>query len=233
MADDINEQSGGTQGEETPKTYSEAELKELIEKARGEGLKEGESKAHSHWQSVADQKVSQVMKATEEKLAASERELSEFRKARMESMSPEEQQAAMLREVYERLTSGEKASGSKQETSGVDTKQGFETQKDSEKDSVKDARSQFDPVLKELGLDPSKVDWADDAQDMGTQIKRFVQSLIAQQKAEDKGPTEEEQEAERVNTSRSVGATKDILKADPWDLVNDYFKETKPDRRHN
>lgn len=225
MADDINNESGGTQGDE--QEYTKESVEKMIQEAAEKARKEGETQAHQHWQGIADKKISEVNKIAEERLSKYEEELSTYRKQRFETMTPEEQQAAMIKELYERNTKEGEKTSSEGKSQDTDTKPaGFD------EDPRVAARKQITPVLEELGLDVSKVDWADDTQGPEA-MKRFVQSIVAQQKPaeETKTQTEEEKEAERVNASRSMGKTdNDILKMNPRDLVIAGLKEDKPSR---
>lgn len=230
MADsDINNEGGGTQeGQESIPEYTKESVEQLIAQAKEEARKEGEAKAHQHWQGIADKKISEVNKLAEERLSKYEEELSTYRKQRFETMTPEEQQAAMIKELYERETKGGDKPSSEGKAQDTDVKPaGFD------EDPRIAARKQITPVLEEMGLDVSKIDWGDDTQGAEA-MKRFVKSIVDQSKptgTDETKKTEEEEEAERVNTSRSMGkGEKDILKMNPRDLVIAGLKEDKPSR---
>ena len=231
MADaDINEQSGGTQGEEQTQEYTKESVERMIQEAAEKALKEGESKAHQHWQSVADKKISDVNRLAEERLSKYETELSAYKKQRFETLSPEEQQAAMLKEIYERMNSeGEKKASPEVKAPEVHDEKPADFGND---DPRQAARKQISPVLQELGIDIEKVDWADETVGPDS-MKRFLASIVTQVRGAPAAPekTEEEVESDRVNTSRSIGKSEtDILKMNPRDLVMQGLKDFTPTR---
>lgn len=156
------------------KTYTEEEVQELLKGAR----QEGETKAYRHWQSVADKLVA-AERANNQKLAE---ELQQLKNRMFEGLSPEDK----VKAVWEEINRGSVAN---------------EPSNDEEPpQDVGDLRESINNTLKELGIDPSKVDWADDA-DGPTAMKRFIGSIIKQLQP----VASQKHEGSRVDTSRSVG----------------------------
>jgi hypothetical protein len=63
-------------------------------------------------------------------------------------------------------------------------------------------------------------------------MKSFLRSIVDQKSGgeKQKQQTEEEIEANRVNTGRTTASTVDITKMNPNDLIKKWARETKPDR---
>lgn len=225
MPEDI-EQDGGTQ--ETQGTQEQLEA--AIQAAREEGKKEGQSEAHKHWQSVADKQIAAVREAAQGKLSEYEKHITELRQAQMETMTPEERNQALLKEVLDRLDRKESGPEQTETFSGSQTAD-FDSQEKT--DPRTEAQNQIAPVLKEMGVDLTKVDWGTDAPGVEG-MRRFLKSLADQWKTppHEHSESEEEQEANRVDSSRRTGSNQfDILKADPLDLISAGLKESNPSRR--
>lgn len=195
MSDAITGETPKPEADASPKTYTEEEVKELL----GNAKKEGQTEAYRHWQSVNDR----VISAERGKNEALNKELKDYRDKAFEALSPEEQNKALMREVRDKL---DKPTAPKAEEpsdpAGVNV------------------RESVNATLKEAGLDPSKIDWADDAQGPEA-MKRFLKSIVTQVKPAEVKPSEEEVEANRVDSSKSAGGSIINLKdIDTRDLIS-------------
>lgn len=218
MADDINEQSGGTQ--EEPKSYSESDLKSLLEKAKADGQKEGQSEAHKHWQSVSDKHIADLETKYKGKLSEYEKSVEELRQEKLKAMTPEERQATMLEAVYNKVFSTEPKNSDKPDTASPADAPADDFGKPD------NAQAEIGSILKEMGLDDSKVNWKTG------NMKEFLGSIVEQVKgsAKTEDTTEDDTEANRVSTSRTVSGVVDITKVNPFDLIKQGLTESKPAR---
>lgn len=188
------------------KSFTEAEVQTRI----AEALKEGETKAYRHWQAINDK----VVAAERTKNAGLAKELDELKGKQFESLSPDEQTKAMLRDIHQAVNKPrEDTQGDTQKKSTSDDTQGGGD------DVVAAVRTSIGEALKEAGLDPAKVDWAEDTSGPEA-LKRFLKSVVTQVKpAADKKPSEEETEVNRVDTSKGGGHVVDLRTIDPMALV--------------
>jgi hypothetical protein len=181
---------------EEVKTYTEAEVATLLEGAK----KDGQTAAYRHWQSVNDR----VVAAERTKSEGLARELQGFKDKAFEALTPEEQTKAVWQELRTRNNApapqDDQSNVSPGKPESASTGQAGDEYVTAVRDSVNEA-------LKEANIDPSKVDWADDANGPDA-MKRFIKSITAQMKPADapKGSSEAEKEANRVDTSSGGGS---------------------------
>lgn len=232
MADDIEQGGTQTEGETGSKTYNQEDLDKLLADARAEAAKEGEAKAHKHWQSVADKQISQVKEGFASEVSKRDALINEMRQARFQSMSPEERQQAMLEEIYNREIGGAGAKQASESAPQPSFNAPAQADFDGQADPREAAQKEIAGILTDMGLDPGKVDWGNDVQGPDS-MKRFLASVVAQTKQPEQKKSEdpEESEAERINSQRgSAPVDRDILKMDPLHLISEGLKESKPRR---
>ncbi len=217
------EGDGGTPNTEEKggedKVYTEVDVQALVAAAK----KEGQTETWQHWQSEADKKVSAARTQFETESKATGEELAGLKKARLDALTPEERSQAMLETVYERLTSPAVKETPADKPNIPDNT----LSPGSDSETVTQARGEVGAVLKDMGIDLDKVDWADGVQGPDA-MKRFLASVVAQ--VSDKTKTDLEKEEEEKEASRTESSGKggsggfDYMKGDPVDLIKSGVK---------
>jgi len=192
--------------QDAPQTYDEATVQRLIAEAK----QEGKTESWRHWQSLADKAVSSV--AAEK--ANLQKQLDELKARQLEGMTPEQRQAAMLEAIYERLqTGGGQATAPIPATPPPDSTSGPQD------DSAAAIKQQVSDVLKEMGVDPAKVDWAEDTSGAEA-MKRFIKSIASQAgQPPTEAPKPQDKEENQADTSKPGAAPVDPLQQDPMALL--------------
>lgn len=218
---------GGTPDDKTqagdPKTYTEEEVTAI----RADVVKETTTAVYRDAQSRADKAIS-IKVAEIEQTSGTDRkrlegELEEFRKTRFASMTTEERNAYMVEELYNRgtgtatATDSPPADGGKGKA-GTDDVPPASGQGDAPAAAAVAMKVKVGETLKEMGLDPEKVDWADGETDPTKAMTRFIGSIAKLQSGQD--PNETENGGDDIDLSRSAGAgVGDITKINPVDLI--------------
>lgn len=214
MSNDITAGTPGTTDAKTedaagaaPKTYTETEVQDLI----GKATKEGETKSYRHWQSIAD-KVVAAEKTRNQALAT---ELQGLKDKAFETLSPEDRTKA----IWEEIKAGKAAPAGGEQSKDSPGDKGAQDAGAGSDDQVAVIRGSINEALKDAGVDPAKVDWADDASGPEA-MKRFLKSIVTQLKPAET-PKGAVTEASRVDTSRSAGGavTVDLKSIDPTALI--------------
>lgn len=233
MAEDNDIQQGATSdqqqgGEDNqPKTYSQEDLDKLIEETKKQAASEGYRLGQSH----KDKEIAEMKRQWGETETQYEKRLAEREKQDFDKMSPEEQDRYMVRKVYEKMYgSGENSSDSKTDSSPTNRTDDGRVSDPGDDDSQSQVKETVNSVIKEMGLDPAKLDWGEDAKDPADALKRFVKSIASQQNAsqgnEKQDADDDDTEASRVSRSRSSAATKDIKDVDPLELIREGYAES-------
>ncbi len=232
MADDINDQDGGTQENEdseqgsaetnqTPegKMYTEAEIASMIDGAK----KEAVTVTWSEMQSKADKAIG----AANAKEKTATEALADIKKASMDAMSPEDRDRVMLKELYEKVDSlgarpQDGAGDSQSQTQGKPS--GSDAFDQSASESVTQARTAASEILEKHGFDTSQVAWGD-GKDSMADLDTFIGSLKAKasgsegdQSSQDGGSASSKGSGNYDN-SRGTGGAPDLLTVDPVDLM--------------
>ncbi len=208
-----DDQDGGTP---EPKTYSEDEVKVLVEAAG----KEGSTKSWNHFQGVADKQIAQAKSEGTVREAELTSTINTMKAAHIESLPEDQRTAAMVEELYK------DRAGAISSAPAPDSKATVKESSVSDGDYEKQMRATIGTNLKELGLDPDKVDWGD-GKDSSESLKTFLASVVAQVKAEKSGNDGDKKDdsagtkagENNVDTSRGAGNVLDINQAKPIDLV--------------
>ena len=203
------------------KVYTEADVQTLVGKAK----EDGKTESWRHFQSESDKKISVAKTQFEAESKVTGEKLAELQRARLDGMSPEERNQAMMETVYERLTSPavpEKSTADKPNSTEDAPGPG------SDSGTMAQARDEVGAALKEMGIDAEKVDWAEGVGGPEA-MKRFLKSIVDQNSDKTKNDLEkeeEEKEANRTDGSRSAaGGGFDFLKGDPSELILQGAKE--------
>lgn len=192
------ETTGGTP-ESGEKSYTQAEVDALVESTR----KDEGTKSWRHWQSVNDRANSTLKTERDAAIA----ELSKLRDEAVNKLPPEERTEEYLKEIRDGLRQRDPAPDNPPAQTG-----GGE-------DPAAQTRQQMSVILKEHGVDPAKIDWADDAEGE-VALRRFVKSVVSQVVPPKGGEDEASREANRVDTSRPAGErTFNLKDSDPADLI--------------
>jgi len=195
------------------KTYTEDQMKELVAAA----AKAGATDVWNKFQSQADRQVAQVKKDAETETERLRRERDDFEQRLLTGMSSEERQEYLLKRVLER-----------QNAPAVTPSQTPSQAPTDSSDQAAVAKEQIASALREVGIDPDKVDWND--------LPNFAKSVVAQAKggaatppADQSGQTgdkddstgddDEGDKAPPVDMSRSAGNETDITKMRPEDII--------------
>ncbi len=196
-------QDGGTPEE---KTYSEAEVTALRESAK----KEGQTESWRHFQSEADKQIAKARSEAGTRETELTGQINTLKSSHLESLPAEERRNAMVEELYKERFESKPASG----TPGAQVQT-----PDPEPDPAQYAaemQGQIKVALKDLGIDPDKVDWGE-GKSPGDSLKTFLGSVLAQSKfSESKDPAPKNNQ---VDTARGAGDSLDLTKVDPKELI--------------
>lgn len=233
MADDIDN-DGGTQdgqpegsGDIKPegKLYTEDQINALVQA----GQKEAVTKTWGDMQSKADKAI-QVAK-TETTTAL--QQLTDLKRANIEALPPEQKQAAMLEDVYQRMNSAPDAKPQDGVTDSQSQTQGdaptFQQTPTVPSDAQVKAQEAAGKILQEKGLDPSKINYGD-GKDGDADFSAFVDSVLAQVRSS----SEQDDSARNKTTydnSRGAGGAVDILTVDPVELMKRGYRNGNWRRR--
>ncbi len=204
------EEDGGTP---EPKTYSEEEMATAIEGAK----KAGATDSHSHWQSIADKAIATAKADGTARESELTNTIETMRTAHIESLPESERQSAMIEELYKDRHE-EKPSGPAPESKTIIEEPAFDEPK-----YAKDMQDQIGVVLKDLGLDPSKINWGD-GKDSQETLKTFLTDVVEQAQGQSKEDPDVDDDKPRgdnkVDMSRGAGNVSDIYTVDPKELVS-------------
>lgn len=192
MPDDITtdkQSNGGTTG----KVYTEDEVKKLL----AESEKKGQATAWKHWQSIHDKALSAEKAKTAQEKELLLKELNDLKQKQLESLTPEERQRVLLEEIYKRMESG---SNKPSRTETLESPQDEEYVSEGTV-NTETIRAEVGAVLKEMNVDPDKVDWGEGTTGMEA-MKRFLKSIVTQLKSSEK--PSESSEADRLDLTRST-----------------------------
>ena len=194
------------------KTFTQAEVDTMLATAKADGAKEGQTAAHSHFQSVTDKAVNKMRSEYEGKLTQANSALGELQKARLEGMTPDERSAAMFEEIMGKM-SGNGANNASDKSSTLD--QNTRTQTDSNQAEVQRAAQQAeitqlrtkmgDALKDKYGIDPSKINWGDGLDDSAA-MDVFMASTLDQVKAMTTAQGSDSDDPNQVNIQNSTGA---------------------------
>ncbi len=228
MPDDIQtggtDEDGGEEDKDSPQTYTKEELEKAVADAKDTATKETNQKAWSHWQGIADTKIAEASKTSEEREAALRTELTAREKTAMEAMTPEDRSAVMLQKVYDKMAqSGVSTSAQDHKEPAPAPSTGSEPDAQAIEAQQAAVRVSVGAILKEeYGIDPAKVDWAEDKSGPEA-MKQFLASVIALRDAKAKGDETEDDDSDRTDQSVGTKGATDILKQDPGDLIRSGF----------
>lgn len=241
MAEDGNIQNQGVNGEDQqpgggePKTYTQEEFEKLIADARKEATSEG----YRMGQSAKDKEIAQLRQQFGESEAQYKARLAEHEQKAFDQMSPEEQDRFMIRKLYERQNSD---GGNQPSTSKPDSAPGNRSSESDpdyrDDDPNAQVRSAVETAVRDSGLDPAKLDWGEGETDPEKAMHRFVQSILSQKtsssgESQTQKPPEsylDDDEANRTSNNRSSAPVKDIADEDPFELIKEGYRESKPHR---
>lgn len=210
------DKDGGTSD---PKTYSEDEVKTLVEAATETANKEGATKSWSHFQGVADKQISDAKNEGTAREAELTNTINTMKAAHIESLPESERTAAMVEELYK-----DRAGVNKPSAPAPDSKTTVKESQVSNGDYEKQMQATIGGHLKELGLDPAKVSWGEGLSG-DESLKTFLASVVAQAKAEKSGGEEKKEDPDaktgenNVDTSRGAGNSVDINTISPQALM--------------
>ena len=205
-------------GENTePKTYSEDEMTEAISKSE----KEGAAKSWSHFQSIADKEIAKERAEHGTRESELTKTIDTMKADAIGNLPESERLGAMVEELY-KDRHGEKSS-----SPAPDSKSTSDTEVD-QASYAKEMQEQIGGALKELGLDPTKVNWGD-GKDGKESLKTFLGSVVEQVRGQDKDSADDDEKDEKsgdaksgeskVDTSRGAGSVSDVTQVKPIDLV--------------
>lgn len=194
---------------------SESDLKDLIKASREEGLKTGEARSHSKFQSQADKQVSKAK-------VTLEAELEDTRKQLYERMSPEEQDREDRRRLERKIDSlGAKSSGDDNSNDAGSPSETTESGDEQVEAVQKQVREHTAKLLKDAGLDPEKVKVEGD---LDTFIKDLIKEAGDVALARKIKETEDEDEDAKRNglsqrKSKGGGNSIDLATVDTMELI--------------
>ncbi len=214
--------TGGEQNEE-PTTFSQEDVDKQVEAAK----KEGQTDAYRHWQGVADKAIAATREEESAKSSTLSAELSKLKADALEKMEPADRQNAMIEELYADRNKPAPAatkSTSKDDQASAEEKTAKEAQ-DTVNESIKTA-------MKAAGIDPDKVDMADNLQGPEA-LEKFFKSVKAaagtgaKSDGDDDGEESEEEDddSNRQSSSASSGKTVDVITTDPLDIMREAPRE--------
>lgn len=212
MAEDAD---GGTP---EPKSYSEDEVKALVDAAN----KEGSAKSWTHFQGVADKQIAEAKTVGTAREAELTGTIDSMKAAHIAGLPEEQRTAAMVEELYKDKVGG------KSSTSAPDSKTTVKESGVNSGDYEKQMRATIGGHLKEMGLDPDKVNWGD-GKSGDESLKTFLGSVVEQVKAgksaddnsdEKKNDSDAKKGENNVDTGRGAGKSVDINQVDPLALVS-------------
>ncbi len=224
MADD--EKDGGTSD---PKTYSEDEMAAAIAGAK----KEGSTESWTHFQGVADKQIATAKFDGTAREAELTKTINSMKADHIQSLPEDQRQAAMVEEMYK------DRGGANSSSQAPDNKTTVIESKVSSGDVEKQMRETIGVNLKELGLDPGKIDWGD-GKNSEDSLKIFLASVVAQVKAEtsggngdksgDKNDSDTKSGENNVDTSRAAGSVHDVYTISPKEVMASGGKKWEPIR---
>ncbi len=216
------------QGEnDEPKTFTQEE----VDAIRIEGKAEGKSESHSHFQSVFDREVAKMRTESVKDTDSLNASIREMRAANLAALPEGERNSAMIKDMYEDYLKPAPVSTvlDKSDMPGAP----------SQGDSQDAMQASINASLKELGMDPSKIEWGN-SEDGNANMKTFLGSVITLAKGDGKAPSDNPEDKpedktgegsesqKHIDISRGAGSATDYLKSDPQALVAS--EEWKPIR---
>ncbi|KKN77071.1 hypothetical protein LCGC14_0364100 [marine sediment metagenome] len=208
------EEDGGTP---EPKTFSEDQVAELV----AVGKKEGASESWRHFQSEADKQISAAKNEGSTREAELAKTIDTMKAAQIETLPVEERTRAMVEELYK------DRGGVKSSSPAPDSKATNDSPGVSNEEAEKQVRETIGNHLKEMGLDPSKVNWGTSL-DGNENLKALLGSIVDQAKAGQSSAGDDANKDDdksgksgqnNVDTSRGAGTSRDITQMKPIDLM--------------
>jgi hypothetical protein len=83
---------------------------------------------------------------------------------------------------------------------------------------AEEMQGQIKVALKDLGIDPDKVDWGE-GKSPADSLKTFLGSVLAQSKFSESKSGDQVPKNNQVDTSRGTGESLDLTKVDPKELI--------------
>lgn len=218
-------QNGGTpeqsgDGAPAPETYTKEQVEQAVAQAQ--------QQAWSHFQSVKDKEVNEVKSKAEQAVKAYQDMVQQQEQQKLESMSPEEKAAYFAQKTYEATLNGGSQSHNPSDGASSASAAGAmsNSQEGAAQGQVGVAGQPFDVInnaVKELGLDPTKVDFSGG-------LQGFLKSVVAQASASAKSPEEQAKENnQKVESERQENPVTpanggpsggpDLLKMSPADAI--------------
>ena len=204
-------------GENTdPKSYSEDEVKALVDAAN----KKGASESWGHFQGVADKQIAEAKNVGSAREAELTSTINSMKADHISSLPEEQRTAAMVEELYK------DRQGAKSSSTAPDSKATVKESEALNGDYEKQMRETIGGHLKGMGLDPDKINWGE-GKTGDESLKTFLASVVDQVKAGQSGDgdtkTKEDPDTKKsennVDTSRGAGKSVDINQVSPLELV--------------
>ena len=212
------EQDTDGESNEESTTFTQEDVDKQVEAAK----KEGQTESYRHWQGMADKAIAATREEESAKSSKLADELGKLKADTLAKMEPDDRRNTMIEEMYANRNQPVPAkieSTGKDDQSSAEEKQAKEAQ-DALNASIKQS-------LKDAGIDPDKVDMADNLQGPEA-LKKFFKSIkeVANAKSEgDEKEPEEDDDSNSQSSSSSSGKTLDVTKVDPLDIMREAPRE--------
>ncbi len=218
---DTDNDTGEEKNEEST-TFTQEDVDKLVEA----GKKEGQTESYRHWQGMADKAIAATREEESAKSSDLAEEVKKLKSDALGKMEPDDRRNAMIEEMYEdrnKPAPVKTESTSKADQSSTEEKTAKEAQ-DAVNVSIKTA-------MRAAGIDPEKVDMADNLQGPEA-LEKFFKSVkeaastgTKSEEDSDGEKSEEDDDSNSQSSSSSSGKTLDVTKVDPLDIMREAPRE--------